>query len=213
MNNCTRENKNRYFLRYIECALAWNTFDEVQVSFLPIGHTHEDIDQSFFCTARRIRSNNAATLIEFCDQLKLTFNELTKLTAMTNIENSSGLLETMSCFNVSLPTSSHYRYFKFLKSSCNMRDHMDGKWMTLHLRKKSILAKILHLLSTPETAILFPTGKQEVIERFHFQNSSINSSTKTRELLVLTERVIQLRILRFHWSQSSVKRIASSSPE
>lgn len=37
--------------------MAWGIFTEVFVAFVPIGHTHEDIDQFFSRTARRLDVN------------------------------------------------------------------------------------------------------------------------------------------------------------
>lgn len=35
-DNCTKENKDRYFLRYVEALAASNMFDTIEVAFLPI---------------------------------------------------------------------------------------------------------------------------------------------------------------------------------
>lgn len=47
---CSRENKNRYLLVYVVFLVQWKLLNEMLVSFLPIGHTHENIDQSFSVT-------------------------------------------------------------------------------------------------------------------------------------------------------------------
>lgn len=44
MENCKRENNNVYMFPCIESLGAWNVFQHVEVSFLPIGHTHEGTD-------------------------------------------------------------------------------------------------------------------------------------------------------------------------
>lgn len=58
VDNCTRKNKNKFLFCYLECLVAWGVFQEVFVSFLPVGHTHADIDQEFNFTSRRMQSNN-----------------------------------------------------------------------------------------------------------------------------------------------------------
>ena len=46
-DNCAQENKNRFLLAFCSLLLKWKLFDEVTLSFLPVGHTHEDVDQIF----------------------------------------------------------------------------------------------------------------------------------------------------------------------
>ena len=44
-DNCSRENKNKYMLAYCHWLISNKVFQSM--SFLPVGHTHEDIDQMF----------------------------------------------------------------------------------------------------------------------------------------------------------------------
>ena len=46
-DNCYKENKNKYTLCFAALLVAWGWFDDVYMSFLPTGHTHEDIDRLF----------------------------------------------------------------------------------------------------------------------------------------------------------------------
>jgi len=62
LDNCTRENKNRFVLAYLEMLIARNIFEEIVVSFLPIGHTLCYIDQCFSRTSLRLRINEAITM-------------------------------------------------------------------------------------------------------------------------------------------------------
>ncbi len=43
LDNCTRENKNRYLLAYCCLLVRCGLFKKVKMSFLPVGHTHEDV--------------------------------------------------------------------------------------------------------------------------------------------------------------------------
>jgi hypothetical protein len=53
VDNCARENKNRFLLAFCSLLLMWNLFTEITISFLPVGHTHEDIDQTFSIISRK----------------------------------------------------------------------------------------------------------------------------------------------------------------
>jgi len=47
LDNCWKENKNKYFFSYLATLLYLNIFEEIYMYCLPSGHTHEDIDQMF----------------------------------------------------------------------------------------------------------------------------------------------------------------------
>jgi hypothetical protein len=54
LDNTTKQNKNRYLIAYAACLVEWGVTDRVIISFLPVGHTHEDIGMyiffgGFFC--------------------------------------------------------------------------------------------------------------------------------------------------------------------
>lgn len=61
-DNCTRENKNRYMFLGLESLSSCRIFKEVQVSYLPLGYIHEEIDQAFSTTSERLKSEDACTL-------------------------------------------------------------------------------------------------------------------------------------------------------
>ena len=61
MDNCAKENKNKYVLGYLNWLVQRGVFEEIELSFLPVGHTHEDIDQMFSRIAIALRSRDAAT--------------------------------------------------------------------------------------------------------------------------------------------------------
>jgi hypothetical protein len=46
-DNCSCEKKNKYMLAYCHWLVFNKVFRSITISFLPVGHTHEDIDQMF----------------------------------------------------------------------------------------------------------------------------------------------------------------------
>lgn len=40
VDNCGRENKNRFFFAYMDCLIAWHVLKPIEVGFLPVVHTH-----------------------------------------------------------------------------------------------------------------------------------------------------------------------------
>jgi hypothetical protein len=47
MDNCVKNNKNCQLLAFFSLLTIHEVFDEVQLGFLIVVHTHEDIDMSF----------------------------------------------------------------------------------------------------------------------------------------------------------------------
>jgi len=47
LDNCWRENENRYAFCFLSLLVAKRIAKEVVVSFMMVGHTHDDIDASF----------------------------------------------------------------------------------------------------------------------------------------------------------------------
>jgi len=47
LDNTTKQNKGQYLFGYLSLLVEYGVFESVEVSYLPVGHTHEDIDQFF----------------------------------------------------------------------------------------------------------------------------------------------------------------------
>lgn len=61
LDNTTAENKNKYVFAYLTSLVQKGVFREIYVNFLPVGHTHEDIDQFFSQFAHRMRTVDCFT--------------------------------------------------------------------------------------------------------------------------------------------------------
>jgi hypothetical protein len=47
MNNCARNNKNHYVLKFVSLLTSRRVFDIIEVGFLPVEYTHEDLDETY----------------------------------------------------------------------------------------------------------------------------------------------------------------------
>ena len=65
LDNCGGENKNQFVLGYLSYLVQAGIFHEILLSFLIVGHTHEDIDQHFSVISRKLRLKNAVSLSEW----------------------------------------------------------------------------------------------------------------------------------------------------
>jgi hypothetical protein len=63
-DNCGRENKNVYILALCGTLVALGIFKEIQLSFLLVGHTHEDIDQRFSTISAALKRQDIHSLKE-----------------------------------------------------------------------------------------------------------------------------------------------------
>ena len=55
LDNTTKQNKGRFVLAFLAILVEHGIFERVYVCFLPVGHTHEDIDQMFSRIAMALR--------------------------------------------------------------------------------------------------------------------------------------------------------------
>jgi hypothetical protein len=75
MDNCTRENKNKYVLGYLSWLVERGIFESIELSFLPVGHTHEDIDQMFSRIAVYLRGHNAFHQYDLAKAVKAAYTQ------------------------------------------------------------------------------------------------------------------------------------------
>ena len=58
-----RENKNRYLFAYLKSLVDCGLFDHIYLNFLPVGHTHCDIDQLFSRVATFLKGMFSSTCL------------------------------------------------------------------------------------------------------------------------------------------------------
>ncbi len=88
LDNCGSENKNRYVFAYLSLLVARGVFDTVQLGFLMVGHTHEDIDALFSRFSEKLRKQSIFTF----PHLMKIFNEC------VNMHPAPFLLQKMADF-------------------------------------------------------------------------------------------------------------------
>jgi hypothetical protein len=85
-DNCWRDNKNKFILafagnlsnewsnnNYTALLVNWNLYDEVHLSCLVAGHTHEDVDQMFSSFYKRYYSSSLYSLHEIDEWIKRAY--------------------------------------------------------------------------------------------------------------------------------------------
>jgi len=70
--------------------LIFRYVDKIEIYFLPVGHTHGQIDQMFSCLSRYLKFKPAKTLPELCHSLHIAYNNPTKSKAKKQKKQEGG---------------------------------------------------------------------------------------------------------------------------
>lgn len=221
LDNCSRENKNKYMMAYLELLVAKHVFDRVECGFLPVGHTHEDIDQAFSSTSGRLKVTNAITLSDLHSVLRTTYGGDVRVEHMKRMANFSGLCEQERCLR-KVNNITQWRYFLFLPdSTCDPDPSNGNRRTTCHVKKtcgdswqklfpgvpnnepSGILRGCPDLSKTPNLQIKCPDGLNDVNKRFWTEEQRINDVDKMIELSDLRDFVFKARVDPFHWDLST----------
>ena len=77
LDNSTKDNKNQYLMAFLSLLTARGVFKEIQVGFLLIGHTNEDIDAYFSHLSKSLKSKNTFIVADlmkaFMESQELSF--------------------------------------------------------------------------------------------------------------------------------------------
>ena len=230
LDNCIRENKNHYLLSYLDALVRWNVFDCVEVGFLPIDHTHCDVDQCFSTTSDRLKYNDAITLSDLQNVVASCYNEKTTVTNLKQLINWSGLCDKSKCYNV-VNQITQYRFFKFtrrsigaeqqegqqLLSECHVRSSCVEDWRSLESDNKTgvktILKFVPELSTTPPERVSCPSGLEEFEKKLDSERARIVTEVKMRSLVALKNQVFRDKSLNFHWNLSSIVETRNISGE
>jgi hypothetical protein len=72
MDNCVKDNKNHHLLAFSSLLIACEVFEEVQLGFLVVGHTHEDIDGSFGYLSKKLKKQNNYVMVDLLKTFMLS---------------------------------------------------------------------------------------------------------------------------------------------
>ena len=106
MDNCGRENKNQFMIRFLSLLIHMDVFVRVELHFLPVGHTHCQIDQLFSVIYRAMKGKDLFTVPESMALVDTLFPELgfSVNELVTDIIDVSTMLDDVSHKIVGLGT-------------------------------------------------------------------------------------------------------------
>ena len=77
LDNSSKDNKNQYLMAFLSLLTTRGVFKEIQVGFLLVGHTHEDIDAYFSHLSKSLKSKNTFVVADlmkaFMESQELSF--------------------------------------------------------------------------------------------------------------------------------------------
>ncbi len=215
VDNCWRENKNKYFMAYFENLVAMGVVVEAFISFLPVGHTHEDIDQVFSRTAVHLRSHDAVTMTDLAEELSASYSPRPTVSRISAVANFSGLCDAVRCLQ-NPPAWTQFQYFHFhrdprvpsppnqiFSTNLSVRENSTSAWIPF-FRNRGFLKIAPDLRRTPSTKIRPPDNYDAVIRAIETAETLINSQDKMRSLRTLAKEVYSSREQPFHWHRRSM---------
>ena len=114
LDNTAKDNKNRFFFAFCDHLVFLGIFRSVTINFLPVGHTHEDIDRNFSRISLKLAQENIATVSELHAALRTSERGVYPMVVRaTGHLNYSGCLTEQSCVVRNQPGISTYRKFVF----------------------------------------------------------------------------------------------------
>jgi len=112
LDNTTKQNKGRFLMAFLAYLVLMGVVKSAYINFLPVGHTHEDIDQFFSRLSLYLRKNNAPDVPALLDALTKCFLKYGKrpiATAWTKVANISAYLGRYTTPNLSTDITLYYQ--------------------------------------------------------------------------------------------------------
>ena len=124
LDNTTKQNKGQYLYGFLALLVEKGVFEAIVVSFLPVGHTHEDIDQLFSRISMWLRHHNAAGRVSLAKAIKHAYKfektgEPAKVVHWDTIANVSEWLRPYT--NNFAHGCMQYRHCRFFRSASDRK--------------------------------------------------------------------------------------------
>ena len=103
-------------------------FRQIKISFLLVGHTHEDIDQMFSCISRRLSKQNARTLLELIREIGMSYSPAIEADTLTFMFDVRKWLD--ECIVSNLSGHVHQHQFKLVRGPDGKALLFYKKWST-----------------------------------------------------------------------------------
>ena len=113
LDNTVRQCKNRYVMGYLAYLVHLGVFEEIVVSFLPVGHTHEDIDQIFGCISKYLAAHDAPSTVSFAEACRQAVKKCGKPPLVDRLDYVANFSEHVAPFVRELAGLTAFHQFRF----------------------------------------------------------------------------------------------------
>ena len=127
MDNCGRENKNRFVFAFCALLVELGVFRKIKVSFLMVGHTHEDVDQMFSRFSTYLRRTDAFAMDDLTSAFEKSYTPMPTAILLENVPDFCRWLHPQiddMCFH------SKPHVFKFTRDKFGKAVMVIKKWST-----------------------------------------------------------------------------------
>ena len=95
LDNSAKDNKNQFLMAFLSMLIYGGVFKEIQVGFLLVGHTHEDIDAYFSHLSKTLKATNTYVVAD----LMKTFMKLQDMRFMPEfVQEVADFISFIQCY-------------------------------------------------------------------------------------------------------------------
>ncbi len=118
VGNTSKDNKARFVMAFCECLVHHGLFESIHVRFLPVGHTHEDVDHNFSRVSVSLSCQDTNTIQDLYRAIRSSVLGHNKPhVARMRGYNISQAMESKKCIVKNIPQFTAYQTFVFQRES------------------------------------------------------------------------------------------------
>ena len=124
LDNTTEQNKGQFLYGYLAMLVEYGVFREIEVSFLPVGHTHEDIDQFFSRVSVYFRHHDVFSREEMTMAIRnaYTFKDTGQPPTVLHWDTVANVSDFLSEYTNNFAAGCmSYRHVRFFRSSSDQK--------------------------------------------------------------------------------------------
>ena len=120
LDNTVRQNKGQFLFGFLDLLVEYGVFERVYTCFLPVGHTHEDIDQMFSRIALALRYRNAFTPEDLLRVVRRAFKFEGNPPQVEYVTTWANFRSWMTPYTAGFMKGvTNFRHFRIFRSSVN----------------------------------------------------------------------------------------------
>ncbi|XP_066917582.1 uncharacterized protein [Clytia hemisphaerica] len=206
MDNCWRENKNQFLLAFFAFLVLKRIVKKVRLSYLLVGHTHEDIDSTFSNISTTLNKKDVFTIDHLLQTIKESFQKQN-----TSVSLLKYVFNYRDWFMPNIRTPSHHTEphaykFELVNEEVDLsfkRFAMDPEWTQL---KPALLS---HLPTGPIPLVRFSWRKQLPVDEIEEKIQSCSVKLPHQSMIWWGNFTDNLRKEQMKWSEASAATLIS----